>query len=229
MSAQRDLTYYMLGRMPYREAWALQRELVERRKRGTIGDTLLLLEHDPVVTLGRDGSRASLKKTPAQMMQHGIDLVESDRGGDATYHGPGQVVGYIIVDLRPDQKDIRKYVRNVESAMIETLGEYGLEGHRVEDAPGTWLMDPPRKIGAIGARVSRWVTHHGFAFNVNTRLEHFEVIVPCGISDKGVTSLAQELERRLSMVEVMQRLAHNVAKYLDRVPRSGHIAALSVE
>ncbi len=219
----------MLGRMPYREAWTLQRELVERRKSNSIGDTLLLLEHDPVVTLGRDGSKASLKQSPEQMMQQGIDLVESDRGGDATYHGPGQVVGYLIVDLRPDQKDIRKYVRNVESAMIDTLAEYDLVGNRIDDAPGAWLMDPPRKIGAIGARVSRWVTHHGFAFNVNTRLEHFEVIVPCGISDKGVTSLAKELNRRQSMVEVMQRLAHNVAKYLDRVPRSGHIAALSVE
>jgi lipoyl(octanoyl) transferase len=215
--------------MPYREAWALQRDLVQRRKSNSIGDTLLLLEHDPVITLGRDGSRASLKKTPSEMMQQGIDLVESDRGGDATYHGPGQVVGYLIVDLRPDQKDIRKYVRNVEAAMIATLADYDLVGDRIADAPGVWLMDPPRKIGAIGARVSRWVTHHGFAFNVNTRLEHFEVIVPCGISDKGVTSLELELSRRLSMVEVMQALAHNVAKYLDRVPTSGHIAALSVE
>ena len=219
----------MLGRMPYREAWTLQRELVERRKCDSIGDTLLLLEHDPVVTLGRDGSRASLKLSAAQMMQQGIDLVESDRGGDATYHGPGQVVGYLIVDLRPDQKDIRKYVRNVESAMIDTLAEYDLVGDRIEDAPGVWLMEPPRKIGAIGARVSRWVTHHGFAFNVNTRLEHFEVIVPCGIPDKGVTSLELELNRRLSMVEVMEALAQNVAKYLDRLPTSGHIAALSVE
>jgi lipoyl(octanoyl) transferase len=215
--------------MPYRDAWTLQRNLVERRKSNLIGDTLLLLEHDPVVTLGRDGSKASLKKTPSEMMQQGIDLVESDRGGDATYHGPGQVVGYLIVDLKPDQKDIRKYVRNVEAAMIETLAQYDLVGDRIKDAPGVWLMDPPRKIGAIGARVSRWVTHHGFAFNVNTRLEHFEVIVPCGIPDKGVTSLEVELHRRLSMVEVMQRLAYNVAKYLDRVPTSGHIAALSME
>ena len=216
-----------MGRLPYEQAWSLQRELVARRKAGEIGDTLLLLEHDPVVTLGRDGSRKSLLCSEAEMGQKGIDLIESDRGGDATYHGPGQVVGYVIVDLRPDQKDIRRYVRNLEASMIDTLAEYNLEGARVPDAPGTWLLNPPRKIGAIGARVSRWVTHHGFAFNVNTRLSHFDVIVPCGIADKGVTSLENELGRRLSIVEVMERLAHNVAKCLDRVPRNGHIAALS--
>ena len=212
--------------MEYRKAWRLQQEVVALRKAGDIGDTLLLLEHEPVVTLGRDGSRASLKLSPEEMRQRGIDLVESDRGGDATYHGPGQVVGYVIVDLRPDQKDIRKYVTNLEQSMIETLGAYGLDGGRVSDAPGTWLLDPPRKIGAIGARVSRWVTHHGFAFNVNTNLSHFEVIIPCGIPDKGVTSLEKELGKRFSMVAVMQTLAENVAKSLDRMPRCGQIATL---
>lgn len=226
MSSRRDLTYYLLGRIEYRRAWRLQQELVEKRKNGEIGDTLLLLEHEPVVTLGRDGSRDSLRVSTDDMMQHGIDLVESDRGGDATYHGPGQVVGYVIVDLRPDQKDVRRYVRNLEQAMIETLRLYGLDGERLEDAPGTWLLDPPRKIGAIGARVSRWVTHHGFAFNVNTNLAHFGVIVPCGIPDKGVTSLEKELSRRLSIVEVMEALAKNVANSLDRTPRYGQIAAL---
>jgi len=212
--------------MEYRRAWRLQQDIVAQRKAGEIGDTLLLLEHEPVVTLGRDGSRASLKRTPKEMLQQGIDLVESDRGGDATYHGPGQVVGYVIVDLRPDQKDIRKYVTNLEQAMLETLRYFGLDGGRVDDAPGTWLLEPPRKIGAIGARVSRWVTHHGFAFNVNTNLSHFDVIVPCGIADKGVTSLEKELGRRLSMVDVMETLAENVAKSLDRMPRCGHIASL---
>ena len=219
------MTYYLLGRMEYRKAWRLQQEVVALRKAGDIGDTLLLLEHEPVVTLGRDGSRASLKLSPEEMRQRGIDLVESDRGGDATYHGPGQVVGYVIVDLRPDQKDIRKYVTNLEQSMIETLGAYGLM-QCVSDAPGTWLLDPPRKIGAIGARVSRWVTHHGFAFNVNTNLSHFEVIIPCGIPDKGVTSLEKELGKRFSMVAVMQTLAENVAKSLDRMPRCGQIATL---
>ena len=212
--------------MEYHRAWRLQQDVVAQRKAGEIGDTLLLLEHESVVTLGRDGSRMSLRRTPEEMLQQGIDLVESDRGGDATYHGPGQVVGYVIVDLRPDQKDIRKYVTNLEQAMIDTLKPFGLDGGRVDDAPGAWLLDPPRKIGAIGARVSRWVTHHGFAFNVNTNLSHFEVIVPCGIADKGVTSLEKELGKRLSMVDVMQTLATNVANSLDRMPRCGHIASL---
>ena len=206
MFIQRELTYHLLGRLPYREAWQLQQDLVERRKQGTIGDTLLLLEHEPVVTLGRDGSRASLKISESAMAQRGIELVESDRGGDATYHGPGQVVGYLIIDLKPNQKDLRRYVRNVEDGMLRTLGDYGLSGGRVDGAPGAWLLQPDRKIGAIGARVSRWVTHHGFAFNVNTRLDHFDVIVPCGIADKGVTSIANELNQRFSMVEVMERL-----------------------
>lgn len=224
--SQRELTYYMLGRLPYRKAWDLQRSVVEMRKNGEIGDTLLLLEHDPVVTLGRDGSRKSLKLGDAGLRRRGIDLVESDRGGDATYHGPGQVVGYVIVDLRPDQKDVRKYVTNLEQAMIDTLHTFGLAGGRIDNAPGAWLFNPPRKIGAIGARVSRWVTHHGFAFNVNTNLSDFDVIVPCGIADKGVTSLEKELHKRSSMVEVMQKLADNVAKALDRMPLSGHIASL---
>ncbi|MGB0647920.1 MAG: lipoyl(octanoyl) transferase LipB [Bradymonadia bacterium] len=229
MNVQRELTYHLLGRLPYRDAWQLQQNLVERRKQDDIGDTLLLLEHEPVVTLGRDGSRASLKLSESALAQRGIELVESDRGGDATYHGPGQVVGYLIIDLKPNQKDLRRYVRNVEDGMLRTLADYGLSGGRVDGAPGAWLLQPERKIGAIGARVSRWVTHHGFAFNVNTRLDHFDVIIPCGIADKGVTSLASELNRRFSMVEVMERLAHNVAAALDRVPRNGHSAGLLME
>jgi len=202
--------------VPYREAWALQRALAEARKAGEVEDTLLLLEHEPVVTLGRDGRRGSLLADESTLAQRGVTLVESDRGGDATFHGPGQVVGYPIVDLRPDMKDIRRYVAALEQAMIDTTADYELEAGRLQGSPGIWLSNPDRKIGAVGARISRWITHHGFAFNVNTNLDYFRLIVPCGIADKGVTSLATELGRRVSMIEVMERLAGHLARVLGR-------------
>jgi lipoyl(octanoyl) transferase len=212
----RALEVHYLGRLPYREAWALQRSLVERRKADQIADTLLLLEHDPVVTLGRDGRRDHLKQDTAFLSAQGVELVESDRGGDVTFHGPGQVVGYPIIDLRPDCKDVRRYVRRLEQTMIDTVAEYGLLAERIASAPGVWLGSPDRKIGAIGARISRWVTHHGFALNVNTDLDYFDLIVPCGISDKSVTSMSKEVGHRLSMIEVMERLAHHLSQQMER-------------
>jgi len=193
-----------------------QRALAEARKAGEVEDTLLLLEHEPVVTLGRDGRRDSLLADESLLAQRGVELVESDRGGDATFHGPGQVVGYPIIDLRPDMKDIRRYVALLEKAMIDTTADYSLEADRLEGSPGIWLSNPHRKIGAIGARISRWVTHHGFALNVNTNLDYFRLIVPCGIADKGVTSLAHELGHRVSMIEVMERMADHLARALGR-------------
>lgn len=212
----RRLRVRYLGTVPYRQAWDLQRALADARKIGEIEDTLLLLEHDPVVTLGRDGRRGSLLADEATLAQRGVELVESDRGGDATFHGPGQVVGYPIVDLRPDMKDIRRYVARLEEAMIDTTADYGLEAQRLAGSPGIWLSNPARKIGAIGARISRWVTHHGFALNVNTNLDYFRLIVPCGIADKGVTSMAHELGHRVSMIEVMERIAGHLARALSR-------------
>ena len=212
----RSLHVRFMGRIGYDDGLRMQRELAEQRKQVIIEDTLLLLEHEPVVTLGRNGRRDSIKGTSDDFAQSGVDLVESDRGGDATYHGPGQVVGYAILDLRPDRKDIRRYVRSLEDVMIATLAEYGVQSDRLDGAPGVWLSDPARKIGAIGARVSRWVTHHGFALNVNTDLSHFDLIVPCGIADKGVTSLAQELGRRVSIIEVMERLASHFCREFER-------------
>ncbi|MCA9539174.1 MAG: lipoyl(octanoyl) transferase LipB [Myxococcales bacterium] len=214
--ALRPLRVRYLGRVPYREAWALQRALVEDRKAGTIEDTLLLLEHDPVVTLGRDGSRASLLRDEAALTRLGVELVESDRGGDATVHGPGQVVAYPILDLRPDRKDVRRYVRDLEQSMIDTCADYGLTVGRLDGAPGVWLAEPDRKIGALGCRLSRWVTMHGVALNANTDLRLFDLIVPCGLHGKGVTSLAAELGHRVSMVEVMERLAGHVARRFGR-------------
>ncbi len=212
----RSLRVRYLGTVPYREAWALQRALAEARKAGEVEDTLLLLEHEPVVTLGRDGHRGSLLADESTLAERGVELVESDRGGDATFHGPGQVVGYPIVDLRPDMKDIRRYVAGLEQAMIDTTADYELEAGRLQGSPGIWLSNPDRKIGAVGARISRWVTHHGFALNVNTNLDYFRLIIPCGIADKGVTSLAGELGRRVSMIEVMERLAGHLARALGR-------------
>ncbi len=215
--ADRILRVRYLGRVAYREAWALQRDLAEQRKRGEIEDTLLLLEHEPVVTLGRNASTASLLHDEAGLSRFGVDLVVTDRGGDATYHGPGQVVGYPILDLRPDFKDLRRTVRCIEQVMIDCSAEYGLTADRLDGAPGVWLDGPARKIGAIGLRVSQWVTHHGFALNVNTNLENFGLIVPCGIADKGVTSFEAELGRRVSLSEVMQRLAGHLATAFGRV------------
>ncbi len=212
----RPLQVQYLGRLEYNFALNLQRELAEKRKAGDIEDTLLLLEHDPVVTVGRNGGRESVLGSADLFKKNGVSLLESDRGGDATYHGPGQLVGYVIMDLRPDRKDLRRYVRTLEEVMIRTVADYGLSAGRVADAPGAWLTEPDRKIGAIGARVSRWVTHHGFALNVNTNLAHFDLIVPCGIPDKGVTSMARELGRRFSMVDVMEGVVRHMAQLFER-------------
>lgn len=214
--AQRVLRARMLGSVPYREAWTLQRDLAEQRKAGVIDDTLLCLEHPPVVTLGQSADRASLKFDPPAYAACGIELVESDRGGDATFHGPGQAVVYCIIDLRPDRKDLRRYVRTLEQAMIDTCADYGLTATRFEGEPGVWLAEPWRKIGAIGARVSRWVTHHGLALNGNTDLSYFDSIVPCGITDKGVTSLERELGRPVDMDRLWRRLAGHLGRLFDR-------------
>ena len=142
----------------------------------------------------------------------------SDRGGDATFHGPGQVVAYPIIDLQPDRKDIRRYVRSLEQVMMDTLAPYGIHGFGRPDAPGVWLDNPSRKIGAIGARVSRWVTHHGLALNVNVDLAYFDLIVPCGIVGAGVTSMERELGQRLSIMEVMEALAASFVSEFGREP-----------
>ncbi len=202
--------------MPYGEAWALQRALVAERAAGAIPDTLLLLEHDPVVTLGRDGNRGSLLLDEAGFAARGVELVESDRGGDATFHGPGQLVAYPILDLKPDLQDVGKFVRGLEQAMIDTVADYGLTAGRDKGNPGVWLDDPPRKIGAIGARISRWITHHGVALNVNVDLAYFGLIVPCGIVGKGVTSLQRELGRVVPLAEVEDALAAHLATRFGR-------------
>lgn len=181
----------ILGRMDYEEALKLQERLVESRKTGDIEDTLLLLEHPPVLTLGRRGAASNILASKEVLKNQGVRIFEINRGGDVTYHGPGQIVGYPILDLNGFGKDIRVFVRNIEEVFIRLLErEYGISAYREESKyTGVWVKN--EKITAIGIAVKRWVTMHGFAFNVNTNLEHFNWIVPCGLSDRGVTSLSK--------------------------------------
>jgi len=191
-----------LGCVPYTEALALQRSLVEERRAGRIGDTLLLLEHPHVLTLGvrGDGGRSHVLATDEALASRGIEIHETGRGGDITYHGPGQIVGYPIVDLNPDRRDVHRYVRDLETVLIRTAADYGVEAGRIEGLTGVWVGD--EKLAAIGVRIARWITSHGFALNVSTDLDQFNLIVPCGIADRGVTSLARLLGRPIDMAEV---------------------------
>jgi lipoyl(octanoyl) transferase len=200
----RDLDVRRLGRVSYAEALELQRALVEDRRAGRIGDVLLLLEHPHVITLGtrREVARANVLATTERLAALGVELHETGRGGDVTYHGPGQLVGYPILDLKPDRADVYNYVRNLESVMIRASARFGVEAGRIEGLTGAWAGGS--KIGAIGVRISRWITSHGFAYNVNTDLDYFNLIVPCGIRDHGVTSLARELGRPVEMAEAEQ-------------------------
>lgn len=189
-----------LGRVGYAEAWALQRELVAARQAGAGPDTLLLLEHPPVITLGRAGEAAHLLGSPAELARRGVGFIETDRGGDITFHGPGQVVGYAIVDLAARGRDLHRFLRDLEKVLILALAEFGIRAGRVEGLTGVWVGDA--KVAAIGIRVSRWVTHHGFALNVDTDLSYFDLIVPCGIADKRVTSMEALLGRAVDRAEV---------------------------
>jgi lipoyl(octanoyl) transferase len=202
----------------YADALELQRALVEERKADRIPDTLLLLEHPHVLTLGvkGDGGRANILASAERLQTLGVDVFEAGRGGDVTYHGLGQVVGYPIIDLKPDRQDVHRYVRDLEDVMIRTCADFGVTAGRVKGLSGTWV--PAGKVGAIGVRVSRWVTSHGFAFNVNTDLEYFNLIVPCGIADRAVTSLQQLLGRPLDLSAVEDHLARHFCDMFDRQP-----------
>ena len=205
----RPLEVRRLGRVPYARGLELQERLVADRQAGRIPDQLLLLEHDPVFTLGRNARTANVLLPAEALRERGFEVFETGRGGDVTYHGPGQLVGYPILDLAPDRRDVHRYVRDLEDVMIRTCADYGLEAARVEGLTGTWLGD--EKIGAIGVRIARWVTSHGFAFNVGTDLGAFDLIVPCGIRERGVTSLERRLGHPVALDEVMDRLAAHFA------------------
>lgn len=210
---RRSVRVFKLGSVPYGQALELQHRLQRARIRGAVGDTLLLLEHPAVITLGRGANAANVLLTKEILAQRGVERFEIGRGGDVTYHGPGQVVGYPIFDLNPDRRDVRRYVRDLEEIMVRIARDHELEAGRIEGLNGAWIED--RKIGAVGVRISRWVTMHGFALNVSTDLSHFAMIVPCGIQNKAVTSLAAELGRSPSVQSVMDRVADHVADIFD--------------
>jgi lipoyl(octanoyl) transferase len=212
----RDLEVRRLGVVPYAIASEMQRSLVEERRAGRVPDLLLLLEHPHVITLGVkvDASRSNLIAPPELLASRQVELHESGRGGDITYHGPGQIVGYPIIDLRPDRCDVHKYVRDLEEVMIRTAGDFGLEAGRIGGLTGAWIGAD--KIGAIGVRISRWITSHGFALNVNTDLDFFRLIVPCGIASGGVTSLARATGRAVSMADAQASLVRHFGGVFDR-------------
>ena len=207
----RTLDVRHLGVVPYAEALALQRSLVEERRAGLIGDTLLLLEHPHVITLGvrGDGGRSHLLASSETLAARGVEVHETGRGGDITYHGPGQLVGYPIIDLKPDRCDVHRYVRDLEGLLIRTASDYGIDAGRVEGLTGVWVGN--EKLAAIGVRIARWITSHGFALNVTSDLDFFKLIVACGIADRGVTSLSRLVGRPIDMAEVATRTAEHFA------------------
>ena len=216
-----------LGVLAYREGLELQRVLVERRKAGAIGDVLLLLEHEPVITLGRNSKAENILASPEVLAQQGVEVHECDRGGDVTYHGPGQLVGYPIFDLRDgrDEQGRRttiwpvEFVRRMEEALIQACSESGVACERIAGLTGVWTANPDgqsAKIAAIGVHVSRGVTSHGFALNVNNDLEAFKLIVPCGLGDRAVTSLQKELGREVALAEVISAVARGIGKVFSR-------------
>jgi lipoyl(octanoyl) transferase len=209
-----------LGRVEYSTALELQQTVVQLVKSGRIGHTLLLLEHPPVITLGRNAGTENVVASREFLAGQGIELFETDRGGDVTFHGPGQLVGYPIFDLRGFTPKLGavEFVRKMEEVLIRTCGDLGVPTERVPGMTGVWTQnDPPAKIAAIGVHVSRGVTSHGFALNVSTNLDYFKLIVPCGLAGKPVTSLAQELEPSAGPVPDLAQAAELVSRHFGRV------------
>ena len=218
MDVDRELHVRRLGVVPYAEALDLQKRLVEERRSGNIPDQLLLLQHPPVITLGVKArhDRSHVLASPADLEEEGVEIFETGRGGDVTYHGPGQLVGYPILDLRPDRCDVHRYVRDLEEALIQAAAAFGVATERIQGLTGVWAGK--NKLAAIGVRISRWITSHGFAFNVGTNLGHFDLIVPCGIADKGVTSLEVLLSRPIQMDEIESSVVTSFAAVFERRP-----------
>ncbi len=205
-----------VGLIPYAPACELQRQLVEARKARAIPDVLLLCQHPHVITLGRNAKPQHLLASRQLLAEMNAELHYTDRGGDITYHGPGQIVGYPILDLAEHRRDVRCYVEQLEEVMTRTTADCGIAAHRVEGQHGAWIDAPTgeEKVGAIGVHLSRWVTSHGFAYNVSTDLRYFDLIVPCGITDKHVTSLERALGRPMAIDEVRDRIvAHFAATF----------------
>src|SRR6266581_2382504 len=205
-----------LGLIDYAEAYVLQKRVVAARKAGAIEDVLLLCQHPHVITLGRSGKRENLLASEQVLRQKGVEFHATDRGGDITYHGPGQIVGYPILDLGAIRRDVVWYVRMLEEAMIRATAEFGITAERVGGKTGIWVRagNSEEKLAAIGVHISRWVTSHGFAYNVSTDLRYFDLIVPCGIADRKATSLGKLLGRSVEGKEVARRIAKHLGELL---------------
>jgi len=206
------------GLLPYAAACALQHHLVEARKAGAIPDILLFCEHPHVITLGRNGNRKNLRASDHLLSQMNVTFHETNRGGDITYHGPGQIVGYPILDLTEHRRDVRWYVQQLEETMIRASADFGITAARVTDRHGIWVQSPAgeEKLAALGVHLSRWVTSHGFAYNVATDLRYFDLIVPCGIAGKRATSLERVLDRAVRADEVQPKLAAHFGELFER-------------
>lgn len=211
------LYIHSLGLVPYRLAWDLQKKLHRQRVEGRIPDTLLLLQHPPVLTLGRGSNPESLLCSPEALQEKEVELYEIERGGDVTYHGPGQLVGYPIMDLEPLGRDLHKYLRNLEEVLILTLGEYGIRAGRNPGFTGVWVGE--EKIASIGIHVSAWVTRHGFALNVATDLTYFDLIVPCGLPRVQMTSMEKILGQKVEWDGLEQRVSECFGEVFGRQPQ----------
>ena len=227
----KELLVVDLGLVEYGAAWDLQRRVAAARKAGAVPDVLLLCEHLHVITLGRNGKRANLLASDHVLGKMGVSFFETNRGGDITYHGPGQLVGYPILNLSEIRRDVGWYVRGLEEAMIRASAEFGVAGRRVAGRTGVWVdggkevkevkeVKDEEKLAAIGVHLSRWVTSHGFAYNVSTDLRYFDLIVPCGISGKRATSLEKLLGRRVEIREAAPRIAAHLGELLGLPLRS---------
>ena len=202
------------GLVSYSDGLALQEQAVERLRSGKSAEQLLLLEHPHVFTLGRGADGTHILADKDQLQSSSIEVHETGRGGDVTYHGPGQLVGYPIINLKPDRCDVHRYVRDIEEVLIRTIADFGVTGKRITGLTGVWVGN--EKIAAIGVRIARWITSHGFALNVSTDLNYFQMIVPCGIPDKGVTSLSRLTDRQIEMVEVVESVSKHFGEVFAR-------------
>lgn len=225
------LEYTDLGFIHYNEAWDFQKQLMELRKEGEIPDQLLLLEHPHTYTLGKTADKANLIGNEEYLKKRNITVVDIDRGGDITYHGPGQIVGYPIIDLKDWEQDTHKYLRALEQTIINVCEQYKISATRNSEHTGVWIDD--RKIAAIGIKISKWVTMHGFAFNINTDLSLFGGIIPCGIRNKDVTSMQEELKREISLVEVKEKLVEEFAnifyhKEIIHIPKEESVSRVTI-
>lgn len=230
---KQQIIFRDLGRMDYQAAWDYQEKLLQEnvKRKSEVGSSksevkepytqhyLLFTEHPPVYTLGKSGNKENVLLSDNELKEKDIQFFHTNRGGDITFHGEGQIVGYPILDLERFYTDIGKYLRNLEEVIILTLGDYGISGERSAGETGVWIDSiipgRERKICAIGVRCSRWVTMHGFAFNINTDLSYFDNIIPCGITNKQVTSLEKELRKRIDMDEVKERVRKNFEKVFN--------------